>query len=60
MLSPHLSDLDEHNKLSTKDPGWKKGGKGHAKHSLKGKEETVFPIYNLGDLGVLEVNLIRC
>jgi len=36
VLSPHISALDEHNKLSTKD-NWKKGGKAQAKHSLKGK-----------------------
>ncbi|XP_067107072.1 dickkopf-related protein 2 [Osmerus mordax] len=38
VLSPHLSDLDQHNKLSTKDPGWKRSGKAQAKHSLKGHE----------------------
>ncbi|KAM6940333.1 dickkopf-related protein 2 isoform 1-T1 [Xenentodon cancila] len=35
VLSPHISALDEHNKLSTKDHSWKKGGKGQTKHSLK-------------------------
>ncbi|XP_054461167.1 dickkopf-related protein 2 [Anoplopoma fimbria] len=38
VLSPHISALDEHNKLSTKDPNWRKSGKAHAKHSLKGHE----------------------
>lgn len=37
VLSPHISALDEHNKLSNKDHSWRKGGKGHAKHPLKGK-----------------------
>lgn len=37
VLSPHLSALDEPNKLSTKDHNWRKSGKAHAKHSLKGK-----------------------
>ncbi|KAM8843623.1 dickkopf-related protein 2 isoform 1-T1 [Synchiropus picturatus] len=38
VLSPHLSALDEHNKLSNKDHNWKKNGKSQAKHSLKGHE----------------------
>ncbi|TNN55064.1 Dickkopf-related protein 2 [Liparis tanakae] len=38
VLSPHISALDEHNKLSTKDHSWRKTGKPHAKHSLKGHE----------------------
>ncbi|CAK6958547.1 dickkopf-related protein 2 isoform X1 [Scomber scombrus] len=38
VLSPHISALDEHNKLSNKDHNWRKGGKAHAKHSLKGHE----------------------
>lgn len=37
VLSPHISALDEHNKLSTKDHSWRKSGKAQAKHSLKGK-----------------------
>uniref|UniRef100_A0A4W6C8X0 Dickkopf WNT signaling pathway inhibitor 2 n=1 Tax=Lates calcarifer TaxID=8187 RepID=A0A4W6C8X0_LATCA len=37
VLSPHILALDEHNKLSTKDHNWRKSGKAHAKHSLKGK-----------------------
>lgn len=36
VLSPHLTALDEHNKLSTKEHNWRKSGK--AKHSLKGHE----------------------
>ncbi|KAM9770123.1 dickkopf-related protein 2 isoform 2-T2 [Menidia menidia] len=35
--SPHISALDEHNKLSTKD-NWRKGGKAQGKHSLKGHD----------------------
>uniref|UniRef100_A0A3B4FRJ7 Dickkopf WNT signaling pathway inhibitor 2 n=1 Tax=Pundamilia nyererei TaxID=303518 RepID=A0A3B4FRJ7_9CICH len=40
VISPHISPLDEHIKLSSKDHGWKggKNGKGQAKHSLKGHE----------------------
>uniref|UniRef100_A0A667XL10 Dickkopf WNT signaling pathway inhibitor 2 n=1 Tax=Myripristis murdjan TaxID=586833 RepID=A0A667XL10_9TELE len=38
VLSPHISALDEHNKLSNKDHSWRKSGKAHAKHSLKGHE----------------------
>ncbi|XP_035491844.1 dickkopf-related protein 2 isoform X1 [Scophthalmus maximus] len=38
VLSPHISALDEHNKLSTKDHSWRKSGKAQAKHSLKGHE----------------------
>ncbi|KAM8878847.1 dickkopf-related protein 2 isoform 1-T1 [Spinachia spinachia] len=38
VLPPHIPALDEHNKLSNKDHGWRKSGKGHAKHSLKGHE----------------------
>ncbi|KAG7221849.1 hypothetical protein INR49_017025 [Caranx melampygus] len=38
VLSPHISALDEHNKLSTKEHNWRKTGKAHAKHSLKGHE----------------------
>lgn len=38
VLSPHIPALDEHNKLSNKDHGWRKSGKGHAKHSLKGEK----------------------
>lgn len=38
VLSPHISALDEHNKLSNKDHSWRKSSKGHAKHSLKGHE----------------------
>ncbi|XP_056137007.1 dickkopf-related protein 2 [Lampris incognitus] len=38
VLSPHISTLDDHNKLSTKDHGWKKTGKPQARHSLKGHE----------------------
>ncbi|XP_026160277.1 dickkopf-related protein 2 [Mastacembelus armatus] len=38
VLSPHISALDEHNKLSTKDHSWRKNGKAHTKHSLKGHE----------------------
>lgn len=37
VLSPHISALAEHNKLSTKDHSWRKTGKPHAKHSLKGE-----------------------
>lgn len=39
VISPHISPLDEHIKLSSKDHGWKggKNGKGQAKHSLKGE-----------------------
>lgn len=37
VLSPHITALDEHNKLSTKDQSWRKSGKGQAKHSLKGE-----------------------
>ncbi|XP_061685174.1 dickkopf-related protein 2 isoform X1 [Syngnathoides biaculeatus] len=39
VISPHISALDEHNKLSAKDPSWKKSTeKTHTKHSLKGHE----------------------
>lgn len=38
VLSPHISALDDHNKLSSKDQGWRKSGKAHAKHSVKGHE----------------------
>ncbi|KAI9525618.1 Dickkopf- protein 2 [Dissostichus eleginoides] len=38
VLSPHISALDEDNKLSTKDQSWRKNGNLHAKHSLKGHE----------------------
>ncbi|XP_061889259.1 dickkopf-related protein 2 [Entelurus aequoreus] len=38
VISPHISALDEHNKLSAKDHSWRKSGKAHAKHSLKGHE----------------------
>ncbi|XP_034086077.1 dickkopf-related protein 2 isoform X1 [Gymnodraco acuticeps] len=38
VLSPHISALDEHNKLSTKDQSWRKNGNPHTKHSLKGHE----------------------
>ncbi|KAK9540486.1 hypothetical protein VZT92_002936 [Zoarces viviparus] len=38
VLSPHISALDEHNKLSTKEHSWRKSGTAHAKHSLKGHE----------------------
>ncbi|KAM6972282.1 dickkopf-related protein 2 [Aplochiton taeniatus] len=38
VLSPHISALDYHHKLSSKDHGWKKSGKVHAKHSVKGHE----------------------
>lgn len=37
VLSPHISALDETNKLSIKEQNWRKSGKSHAKHSLKGK-----------------------
>ncbi|XP_016890593.1 dickkopf-related protein 2 isoform X2 [Cynoglossus semilaevis] len=37
VLSPHISPLDEHNKLYNKD-NWKKTVKPQAKHSLKGHE----------------------
>ncbi|KAF7660425.1 hypothetical protein LDENG_00282050 [Lucifuga dentata] len=36
--SPHISALDDHNKLSTKEHSWRKSGKAHSKHSLKGHE----------------------
>lgn len=36
VLSPHISPLDEHNKLYNKD-NWKKTVKPQAKHSLKGR-----------------------
>ncbi|XP_029015426.1 dickkopf-related protein 2 isoform X2 [Betta splendens] len=38
VLSPHISALDEPNKLSSKDHNWRKSSKGHAKHSLKGHD----------------------
>uniref|UniRef100_A0A3Q3KPB1 Uncharacterized protein n=1 Tax=Monopterus albus TaxID=43700 RepID=A0A3Q3KPB1_MONAL len=38
VISPHISAIDENNKLPTKDHSWRKGGKGHAKHVLKGHE----------------------
>ncbi|XP_052320823.1 dickkopf-related protein 2 [Oncorhynchus keta] len=41
VLSPHISALDDHNKLSTKDStvDWKKSGKAaQAKHTVKGHE----------------------
>lgn len=43
ILSPHISALDDHNKLSTKDStvDWKKSGKAaQAKHSIKGSHFT--------------------
>nr|XP_019956709.1 PREDICTED: dickkopf-related protein 2 isoform X2 [Paralichthys olivaceus] len=43
VLSPHISALDEHYKLSTKDHNWKKSSKAHAKHSLKGKIRLCIP-----------------
>ncbi|XP_030594839.1 dickkopf-related protein 2 [Archocentrus centrarchus] len=38
VISSHISALDENIKVSSKDHGWRKSGKGHAKHSLKGHE----------------------
>ncbi|XP_077428045.1 dickkopf-related protein 2 [Vanacampus margaritifer] len=39
VISPHISALDQHNKLSAKDHRWRKSmGKTEAKHSLKGHE----------------------
>ncbi|XP_066535740.1 dickkopf-related protein 2 [Hoplias malabaricus] len=38
ILSPHISSLEEHNKLSGKNKSWKKNGKTQAKLSLKGHE----------------------
>ncbi|KAJ3614447.1 hypothetical protein NHX12_018020, partial [Muraenolepis orangiensis] len=38
VLSPHISALDDHNKLSTKEHGWRRTGKTQPKHSLKGHE----------------------
>ncbi|KAL6487831.1 hypothetical protein MHYP_G00044570 [Metynnis hypsauchen] len=38
LLSPHISPLEEHNKLSSKDKGWKRSGKAQAKLSLKGHD----------------------
>ncbi|KAG9344131.1 hypothetical protein JZ751_012613 [Albula glossodonta] len=34
VLSPHISDLEDHNKLSSKDSSWKKGGKAQPKLSI--------------------------
>lgn len=36
VVSPHITALEELNKLSNKDHNWKKNGKSHTKHTLKG------------------------
>ncbi|KAG9275622.1 dickkopf-related protein 2 [Astyanax mexicanus] len=38
ILSPHISPIEEHNKLSSKDKSWKRIGKAQAKLSLKGHD----------------------
>ncbi|XP_035516846.1 dickkopf-related protein 2 [Morone saxatilis] len=38
VLSPHISALDEHNKLANKDHNWRKSGKAQAKLPLKAHE----------------------
>ncbi|XP_057700593.1 dickkopf-related protein 2 isoform X2 [Corythoichthys intestinalis] len=39
VISPHISALDKHSKLSYKDQSWRKStGKTHTKHFLKGHE----------------------
>ncbi|XP_051560178.1 dickkopf-related protein 2-like [Myxocyprinus asiaticus] len=38
VLTSHKSPLEEHNKLSIKDKGWRRNGKAQAKISLKGHE----------------------
>lgn len=37
VLSSHKSPMEEHNKLSLKDKGWRRNGKPHAKISIKGE-----------------------
>lgn len=43
VLSPHISALDEHNTLPTKDHGWKKSGKTHGKLPLKSENRFFLP-----------------
>lgn len=56
MISPHISALDEHYKLSAKDHSWRKSaGKTQAKHSLKGRTTSLKFFTLLGSRDSLRV-----